>query len=120
MTNSSTSAFVRAEPLRHQVRTRYEQDIRQESDKDKETWGDVMIRCLWDHQIDSIIDVKLGDDDTGTNKYKPMTALLTRWEKIKKENYGKHCRDQQKKIAVCSISGRNAIREALVVLSQLS
>ena len=34
-----TSAYVRAEPLIHQGRTISEQEIRQGSDKDKETWG---------------------------------------------------------------------------------
>ena len=35
----------------------------QGSDKDKETRGDVMVRGLWDRQVDTIIDVKLGDAD---------------------------------------------------------
>ena len=34
-----TSAFVRTEPLIHQGRTIFEQEIRQGSDKDKETRG---------------------------------------------------------------------------------
>ena len=38
-----TPASVRSEPLLHQVCTISEQEIRQVSDKDKETWGDVMI-----------------------------------------------------------------------------
>ena len=36
---SFTSVSVRSKPLIHQGRTRSEQDIRQGSDKDKETWG---------------------------------------------------------------------------------
>ena len=43
-----------------------------------------MILVLWDRQVDAIIDVKLGDDDADNYKYKPMIALLARWEKIKK------------------------------------
>ena len=46
--------------------------------------GDVMIRYLWDRQVDAIIDVKLRDADADTYKYEPMTSLLYRWEKIKK------------------------------------
>ena len=47
----------------NQVRIRYEQEIRQGSDKDKEMWGGVMVRGLWDFQFDAIIDVKLGESD---------------------------------------------------------
>ena len=54
-----------------------------------------MIQCLWDRQIDDIIDIKLGDADADTYKYEPMTALLARWENIKKDKHGKHCHDQR-------------------------
>ena len=73
-----SSASVRAKILIHQGRTRSKQEIRQGSDKDKKTWGDVMIQVLWDRQFDAIIDVKVGDDDADTYKYKPMIALLAR------------------------------------------
>ena len=63
-----TSAYVRAEPLIHQSRTRSELEIRQGSDKQKETRGDVMIQGLWDFQVDAIIDVKLGVSDADTYK----------------------------------------------------
>ena len=54
-----------------------------------------MVRGLLDFKVDAIIDVKLGDADADTYKYDPMTALLARWEKIKKDNHGKHCNDQR-------------------------
>ena len=57
---------MRAEPLRHQGRTRFELEIRQGSDNHKDTRGDVMIRGLWYRQVDAIIDVKLGDADADT------------------------------------------------------
>ena len=60
---SFTSAYVLAEPLIHQGCTRSEQEIRQGSDEDKETRGDVMIQGLWYFQVDVIIDIKLGDVD---------------------------------------------------------
>ena len=63
----------------------------------KDTRGDVMIQVLWDSQVDAIIDVKLGGSDTDTYKYKPIKSLLARWEKIKKDKYGKHCHNQRKK-----------------------
>ena len=37
-----------------------------------------MIQCLWNRQVESIIDVKPGDDDADTYKYKLMTVLLAR------------------------------------------
>ena len=58
-----TSASVCAEPLIHKGRTRSKQDIRQGSDKDKETRGGEMVRGLWYRRSDAIIDVKLGDAD---------------------------------------------------------
>ena len=55
-----------------------------------------MIRGLWDFPVDDIIDVNLGDAYVDTYKYKPMIALLSRWEKIKRDKHGKHCPGQQK------------------------
>ena len=94
--------------------------MRQGSDKDKETRGDVMIQGLWDSQVDAIIDVKLGDADVDTYKYEPMTGLLVRWEKIKKYKHGKYCHDQRKHFSlfVLSVDGMLG-REALFVISQL-
>ena len=55
-----------------------------------------MVRGLWDRQVDTIIDIKICDDDTDTYNYEPMKALLSRWENIKKYKHGKHCNDQRK------------------------
>ena len=74
-----TSAYIHAEPLIHQGRTRSEQEMCHGSDKDKEIQGDVMIQGLWNRQVNAIIDVNLGDTDADTYKYNPMTALLARW-----------------------------------------
>ena len=74
-----TSAYVHDEPLIHQGHTRSEQEICQGSDKDKETRGDLMILGLWDHQVDAIIDVNIGESDADTYKYDPMTALISKW-----------------------------------------
>ena len=57
------SSYVRAETLVRQGRTISEQNISQGSDKEKETQGGVMVQGLWYCQVDSIIDVKLGDAD---------------------------------------------------------
>ena len=55
-----------------------------------------MIRGFRDRQVDAIIDVKLGDADADTYKYELMTALLARWENIKKDKHSNHCHDQRK------------------------
>ena len=55
-----------------------------------------MIRDLWDHQVDAIIDLKLGDADADMYKYETTTALLARWKNINKYKQGKYCHDQRK------------------------
>ena len=62
------SEYVRAELLIRQGRTRSKKEIRHGSDKHKDTWGDVMIQGLWNHQVNAIIDVKLGESDADTYK----------------------------------------------------
>ena len=116
-----TSAPVRAKPLIHQGRKISEIEIRQGSYKHKDTRGDVMVRGLWDRQVDATIDVKIGDDDADTYKYEPMTALLARWENTKKDKHGKDCHDQWKHFPpfVLSVDGKIG-REYPVVLYQLS
>ena len=115
------SAYVRAGPLIHQGCTISEQEIRQGSDKGKYMCRCVMVQGLWDLQVDAIIDLKLGDADADSYKYEPMTALLDRWEMIKKDKDGKHCHNQRKHFLpfVLSVGGMLG-REALSVLFQLS
>ena len=50
-----------------------------------------------------------------------MTAILARWENIKKDKHGKHCHDQQKMFSpfIISVDGMLG-REALAVLYQFS
>ena len=80
-----------------------------------------MFRGLWDHQVEAIIDVKLGDTDADSYKYETTAALLAQWETIKKDKHGMHCHDQRKQFSpfVLSVYGMLG-RKALVVLSQLS
>ena len=93
----------------------------QGSDKDNETRGDVMIQVLWDHQVEAIIDVNLGDADADTYKYDSMTLLLARWGNIKKDKQGNHCHNQRKHLSPFVLSVDRILgREGLVVLSQLS
>ena len=70
-------------------------EIRQGNYKDKNMWGDVIIRDLWDWQDDTIIDIKLGDADADSYKYELMAALLDWWETIKKDKHGKHYHNQR-------------------------
>ena len=74
-----TPASVRTKPLIHQVRTIWEKEIRQGSDKYKETRGCVMIQGLWDRKVKAIIDVKIGNANADSYKYEPIIALLARW-----------------------------------------
>ena len=90
-----TSASVCAKPLIHQGRTISEPEICQGSDKEKETWGGVLLRGLWDCQVGAIIYVKLGDADADSYKYEPTAALLAQWETIKKDKHGKCCHYQR-------------------------
>ena len=52
-----------------------------------------MIQGLWYRQVESILYIKLGDDDAGSYKYEPMAALLDWWETIKKDKHVKHCKN---------------------------
>ena len=80
-----------------------------------------MIRGLWDHQVDAIIDVKLGDTDADAYKYDPMISLLERWKIIKKYKHGKQCHNHRKRFSLFVLSvDRILEREYLVVLYQLS
>ena len=81
----------------------------------------MIIGCLWDRQVDAIIDVKLGDADADTYKHKPMSKLMVRWEKIWKYNQGKHCNNRRKYFLLFVLSVDRLLgREDLVVLSELS
>ena len=80
-----------------------------------------MIRGLWDQEVEAIIDVKIGNVDTDSYKYEQMTALLARWETIKKGKHGKHYKDQRKHFLSFVLSVDVMLgRESLVVLAQLS
>ena len=74
-----TLVYVRAKPIIYQGCTISKKEIRQGSDKDKETRGGVMVQCLRYHQVDAIIDVRFGDADEDMYKYEPMEELLDRW-----------------------------------------
>ena len=80
-----------------------------------------MIRGLWDRQVDAVIDIKIGDADADTYKYEPMTSLLARWGKIKKDKHGKHCHDQREHFSPFFLSVDGMLgRKALAVIYQLS
>ena len=84
-------------------------------------WWDVMIRVLWDRQVEAIIGVKLGDADADSYKYEIMASLIARWETIKKDNQCNHYHDQRKHFSPFVLSVEEILaKEALVILSQLS
>ena len=102
-----TSSSVRAKNLIHQVRTRSERDIRQRSDKYMETSSDIIIWSLCNWHAESIIDVKLGDAHADSYRCDPMTALLSWWDKIKKDQHCIYCHNQQNHFStfVLSVDG---------------
>ena len=116
-----TSASVCSETLINQGRTISENDIRQVSDKDKETCGGVVIWGLWYQQDEAIIDVKLRDADTDSYNNEPMAEVMARWETTKKYKHGRHCQDQGKHFSpfVIFVDGMLG-RASLVLLAQLS
>ena len=59
-----------------------------------------MIRGLRDQQVESIIDIKLGDADVNSYRYELLATLLAWWKIIKKYEHGKHCNDQRKKFSL--------------------
>ena len=68
-----------------------------------ETWGDVLIQVLWYLQYNSTINVKIGDTDTYSYRFDPMSVLLAWWDKIKRDKNGNHRNDQRKQFfSVCS------------------
>ena len=70
--------------------------------------------------MNDIIDVKIRYSYAYMYTYEPMTSLLVRWEKIKKDNHDKHCHNQQKHFSPFVLSVDILLgREALVVISQL-
>ena len=96
-------------------------EIRQGTDKEKDTGGDVMIWGLWYQQADAIIDVKLGDADADSYTYEPMAALLAHWETIKKDVHGKQYQNQWKYFSPFVLSVDGVLeREALVILAQFN
>ena len=110
------TSSVCAKLLIHHGRARSEQEIYQVSDKNKEKLGEAMVRSLCDRQVDAIIDARSCDADADSYKYEKMSALLARWETIKKDKNGKHYHDQQKHFSsfVLSVGGMLG-REALAV-----
>ena len=75
----SQRAFTSASVKIHQGRTISEQEIRQGSDKYKETQGGMMVWGLCDRQVYAIIYVKLDYADSDSYKYERMAALLAWW-----------------------------------------
>ena len=55
-----------------------------------------MIRGLSDQQVEAMIDVKIGDAGTDSQKYGPMSVLLARWETINNDNHRKNCNKNRK------------------------
>ena len=54
-----------------------------------------MVQGLCYCQVNTIIEIRLGDTDTDSYKYEPMAALLARREMTKKDKHVNHYHNQQ-------------------------
>ena len=64
----------------------------------------MIIQGLWYRQAESIIDIKLREDDTYFYQFDPMAALLYWWEKINKDKQDKHFHYQHKHFSLFILS----------------
>eukprot|EP00957_Ditylum_brightwellii_P171683 13070013-Ditylum_brightwellii.AAC.1 len=75
-----------------------EADMRvlRKKDKDKEgnLYGDLMIRHLWKHQVDTVIDVRITNTDAKSYISHPLETVLAAQEKEKKGKYLNSCLEQ--------------------------
>ena len=55
-----------------------------------ETWGDVLIRGLWESQTDSRIDVRFKDADSKTYEEDGLDTIFPRWEKLIRTSTGRN------------------------------
>ena len=55
-----------------------------------ETTGDVLVRGLRHRQTDSIIDIKMGNNDGDTYRLYTKAKLLDQWDKRNKDKHGNH------------------------------
>ena len=55
-----------------------------------ETWVDVLIQGSCYRHTDAITNVKHGDAYVDTYRFEPMAVVLSQWEKINKDKFGKH------------------------------
>ena len=69
-----------------------------------ETWGDVLIKGLWEIHTDAIIDIRFGDADGEIYVKEGMDTIFTRWEKMKKDKHGWHCQNQGKHFSLLVLS----------------
>ena len=74
--------------LIHQVRSRYEEEVRQGIEM-LETRGDVLIQGLWENYTDVRINVKFGDADADTYNHELRDKIMDFWEKYNKYMHSK-------------------------------
>eukprot|EP00957_Ditylum_brightwellii_P206843 15350224-Ditylum_brightwellii.AAC.1 len=80
-----------------------------------------MIRHLWKHQVDTVIDVRITDTDAKYHISRPLETLLAAQEKGKKGKYLNACLEQNRHFSLFVVSVDGMLgKEAVMVLRQLS
>ena len=67
--------YVRGKPLTHQGRSRSNNKVRHRRGEN-ENKGNFIIRRIWEHQNDAIIEVRFGDTDCDPYNKDPMVRLI--------------------------------------------
>ena len=82
--------------------------------------GDVLVRGLWAPQTDCVIDVRVTDSDSCSQRHMDVPKVLLKHERAKKSQYLLPCLEQRRHFSpfVCSVDGVLG-REATAVLRRL-
>ena len=83
--------------------------------------GDLLIRNLWKHQTDCILDVRITNLDAPSNIHRKPESVLLSHEREKKKKYLQACLDQRRHFSPFVVSCDGVLgKEAKVVLQNLA
>ena len=82
--------------------------------------GDVLIRGLWEPQMDGIVDVRITDTDLKSQRHLDVEKVLAKHEREKKSQYLQPCLQQRRHFTpfICSVDGILA-KEASAMMKRL-
>lgn len=121
---------VRDEPKIHPSRPAVKKSAKESSStpvnrnltkNQNEDRGDVLVRGLWAHGTDCIIDVRITDTDAKSNRSKDPMKVLATHEREKKRKYLEPCLDQRRHFTPFVVSTDGLVgKEATTLLKKLS